>query len=139
MRHLFKIGQSYAREEILPFVGSKQRFSGIVYGSAEPDLVVVFTGSRHGTRAGYLDRWNDDGSFSYCGLGTTGNQRLVGANKVLVDPLRTVLLFETWRPRGTSKGKNWFLGDHLVAGYGWEVGQGESGRGSVTYRNPCAG
>ena len=124
MHQPFKIGQSYAREEILPFVGSKQRFSSIVYGSVKPDLVAVFTGSRHGTRAGYLDHRNDDGSFSYCGQGTTGNQRLMGANRVLVDPLRTVLLFETWRPRGTWKGRNRFLGDHLVAGYGWETGQG---------------
>ena len=124
MHHPFKVGQSYAREEILPFVESKQRFSGIVYGAAEPGLVAVFTGSRHGARAGYLDRWNDDGSFSYCGQGSTGNQRLTGANKVLVDPHRTVLLFETWRTRGTWKGKNRFLGEHLVAGYGWERGQG---------------
>ena len=128
MRHPFKAGQNYIREEILPFVGSKQRFSGIVYGAAEPGLVVVFTGSRHGTRAGYLDHWNDDGSFSYCGQGTTGTQRLMGANKVLVDPLRTVLLFETWRPRGTWKGMNRFLGDLLVAGYGWESGLGARAR-----------
>ncbi len=124
MRHPFKSGQSYAREEILPFLGSQQRFSGIVYGAAEPGLVAVFTGSRHGTRAGYLDHWNSDGSFSYCGQGATGNQRLAGANRILVDPLRTILLFETWRPRGTWKGRNRFLGEHLVAGYAWERGQG---------------
>lgn len=125
MRHPFRVGQSYAREEILPILGSKQRQSGIVYGAAEPGLIAVFTGSRHGTRAGYLDHWNDDGSFSYCGQGTKGDQRLTGANKVLVDPLRTVLFFETWRPRGTWKGRNRFLGEHLVAGYHWERGQGD--------------
>lgn len=125
MRHQFKVGQSYAREEILPFLGSKQRFSGIVYGVAEPAMVAVFTGSRHGTRAGYLDHWNDDGSFSYCGQGTKGDQQLTGANKVLADPLRTVLLFETWRPRGSWKGRNRFLGEHLVAGYYWERGRGD--------------
>ena len=125
MRHPFKVGQSYAREEILPFLVSKQRFSGIVYGAAEPGLVGVFTGSRHGTRAGYLGHWNDDGSFSYCGQGTKGDQRLTGANKVMVDPLRTVLFFETWRSRGTWKGRNRFLGEHLVAGYRWERGQGD--------------
>ena len=125
MRHPFKVGQSYAREEILPFLGSKQRFSGIVYGAVEPGMVAVFTGSRHGTRAGYLDHWNDDGSFSYCGQGTKGDQRLTGANKIMVDPVRTVLFFETWRPRNTWKGRNRFLGEHLVAGYHWERGQGD--------------
>lgn len=125
MRHPFKIGQSYAREEILPFLGSKQRQSGIVYGAAEPGLIAVFTGSRHGARAGYLDHWNDDGSFSYCGQGTKGDQRLTGANGILVDSLRTVLFFETWRPRNTWKGRNRFLGEHLVAGYHWERGQGD--------------
>ena len=123
MHHPFKIGQSYAREEILPFLGSKQRFSGIVYGSAEPALVAVFTGSRHGASAGYQDHWNDDGSFSYCGQGTKGDQRLMGANRILVDRLRTVLLFETWRPRQTWKGRNRFRGEYLVAGYHWERGQ----------------
>ena len=124
MHHPFKVGQSYAREEILPFPGSKQPVSGIVYGSAEPALVAVFTGSRNGTSAGYLDHRNDDGSFSYCGQETKGDQQLTRANRILVDRSRTVLLFETWKPRGTWKGKNRFLGEHLAAGYHWEGGQG---------------
>lgn len=105
-------------------LGSKQPRSGIVYGSAEPSLVAVFTGSRHGTSSGYLDHRNDDGSFSYCGQGTKGDQQLTRANKILIDKSRIVLLFETWKPRGTWKGKNRFLGEHLAAGYHWEGGQG---------------
>ena len=124
MHHPFKVGQSYAREKILPILGSKQLRSGIVYGSAEPALVAAFTGSRHSTSAGYLDHWNDDGSFSYCGQGTTGDQQLTRPNSILIDPLRTVLLFKTWYPPRTSKGKNRFLGEHLVAGHHWESGQG---------------
>ena len=122
MHHPFNIGQSYSREEILPFLGSNQRFSGIVYGAVEPGMVAVFTGSRHGTRAGYLDHWNDDGSFSYCGQGTKGDQRLTGApTRYWSTQFARSCSLRRGDPGDTWKGRNRFLGEHLVAGYHWEA------------------
>lgn len=114
--HHFEVGTSYDREDILSFLGSKQPVSGIAYGSRNRDFLAVFTGGRFGKRAGYTDGWNPDGSFRYCGQGSKGDQRLQGANAVLANHKGTVLVFETWKPRNSWKGRQRFVGDFCVLG-----------------------
>lgn len=87
-------------------------------------MVVVFTGSRHGKRAGYPDRRDSDGTFLYGGQGTVWSQRFAGANRILLEQERTVLLFHTWRPPRSWKGWNRFAGVFLVARYRFEGGRG---------------
>src|SRR5215813_11665108 len=103
--HPFEVGTSYDREEILRFLGSKQPVSGIVYGTRSREFLAVFTGGRFGKRAGYTDGWDSDGIFGYCGQGSRGDQRLQGANAVLAKHAGTVLVFETWKPRNSWKGR----------------------------------
>ncbi len=139
--HPFEIGRSYDREQILAFLGSKQRQSGIVYGKANREYIAVFTGGRSGRRAGYEDGWGPDGTFLYCGQGSKGDQRLARANKVLANHRGIVLLFETWKPKNTWKGKQRFLGEFTVLGFDWFSGSGtrEGDRLLVFSLLPAAG
>ncbi len=93
--HPFVQGESYDREEVLRFLGSKQRQSGIVYGRDIHSYIAIFAGGRSGKTAGYEDGWGSDGTFRYCGQGSRGNQRLTGPNKVLAEHQGMILLFET--------------------------------------------
>jgi 5-methylcytosine-specific restriction protein A len=115
--HSFEVGMSYDREEILNFLGSKQPMSGITYGSKNPEFLAVFTGGRFGKRAGYTDGWDADGIFRYCGQGSKGDQRLQGANAILARHDGAVLVFETWKPRNSWKGRQRFVGDFNVLGH----------------------
>lgn len=119
--HPFIKGESYDREDILDFIGSKQQVDGIVYDKDNPgrDHVAIFTGSRHGKKAGYEDGWGegeDDGIYLYCGRGRKGHQELRGANEILASHRGIVLLFETWMPHGSWKGKQRFVGEFHVLG-----------------------
>lgn len=122
--HPFIRGESYDREQILDFIGSKQHQSGIVHGHESPDFIAIFTGGRHGKRSGYEDGWAPDGLFRYCGQGTRGNQLLISSNKLLSEHQGIVLLFETWKPKNSWKGKQRFLGEYKVIGHEWKTGQG---------------
>jgi 5-methylcytosine-specific restriction enzyme A len=113
--HQFEVGQSYYRESVLLFLGSKQPVSGIVYGGLNADYLAVFTGGRFGKRANYVDGWRD-GAFQYCGQGSKGDQKLVGANARLAGHKGTVLVFETWKPRNSWKGMQRFTGEFRLAG-----------------------
>lgn len=103
MNNPFVVGQSYARSALLKFVGSKQAQSGIIWGPVQSDVVICTSGGRHGVKAGYEDRLNDDGTWDYFGQGETGDQdSSTFANRLLVEGKRSVLLFRTKEPRSTD-------------------------------------
>lgn len=120
--HPFLQGDSYDREQVLAFLGSRQPQSGIVHGTANPDYIAIFTGGRSSKPAGYEDGWGQDGVFRYCGQGARGDQRLTRSNKVLAEHQGIVLIFETWKPRNSWKGRQRFLGEYRMLGYQWQVG-----------------
>jgi 5-methylcytosine-specific restriction protein A len=122
--HPFIRGESYDREQILAAIGSKQPQSGIVYATDNLDYMAVFTGGRHGKRAGYQDEWAPDGTFHYYGQGTRGDQKLSGSNKILALHQGIVLLFFTWKTKKSWKGRQRFLGEFRVLGYDWIEGIG---------------
>lgn len=96
---MFKVNHDYNREALLSFVGSKQNQSGIIWGVEEPGCVIVTSGGRHGKMVGYGDRLNQDGSWSYVGQGSKGDQDPdTFANSLLVEGRRAILLFSTREP-----------------------------------------
>jgi 5-methylcytosine-specific restriction protein A len=96
---MFVINQEYDRIELLLFVGSRQRQSGIIYGNKEPGCIIITSGGKHGDRSGYSDIKNDDGSWSYIGQGGRGDQNPNKIpNRFLTNAERTVLLFSTREP-----------------------------------------
>ena len=85
MNHPFILGQSYDRTDLLAFVGSRQGQSGIIWGTAQPGVVICTSGGRHGAKAGYTDGANDDGTWTYYGQGEKGDQDPNSpANRLLV-------------------------------------------------------
>lgn len=122
--HPFVQGVSYDRENVLAFLGSRQPQSGIVHSHNQDDYVAIFSGGRYAKRVGYQDGWESDGTFRYHGQGAKGDQKLLRGNKVLAEHRGLVLIFETWKPKKSWKGRQRFIGDYLVSGYAWEEGQG---------------
>jgi len=122
--HPFIQGVSYDREDVLGFIGSRQSQSGIVHSSVQDDYIAVFSGGRYAKRVGYQDGWDSDGTFRYHGQGAKGSQKFARGNKVLAEHRGVVLLFETWKPKKSWKGRQRFIGNYMVSGYAWEDGQG---------------
>lgn len=60
---MFEIGKEYERSQLLAFVGSKQRQSGIIWGPEQPGCVIVTSGGRNSKSVGYKDMHNPDGSW----------------------------------------------------------------------------
>jgi 5-methylcytosine-specific restriction protein A len=103
MNHPFILGQSYERSALIAFVGSKQSQSGIIWGSKQPGVVIVTSGGRHASNAGYHDGLNDDGTWTYIGQGEKGDQDPNSfANKILVEGEKSVLLFLTMEPSASQ-------------------------------------
>jgi 5-methylcytosine-specific restriction enzyme A len=95
----FEIGAEYDRDELLHFTGSRLIQSGIIWGPKEPNCLIVTTGGKHATHAGYQDEKNTDGSWFYIGQGSEGDQFVQKkANALLVDGIRNILLFSTREP-----------------------------------------
>ncbi|WP_091170545.1 HNH endonuclease [Mucilaginibacter gossypii] len=95
----FITGQEYERPSLLDFVGSAQQQTGIIWGAKQPRCVIITTGGRHGKNAGYNDLQNPDGTWTYIGQGSKGNQNPAKfSNSLLVDGERDVLLFTTREP-----------------------------------------
>jgi 5-methylcytosine-specific restriction protein A len=95
----FVHGAEYKRVELLSFVGSKQRQSGVLWGPREPGCLICTSGGRHGKRVGYSDEVLPDGTWMYFGQGTEGDQDLANpANSKLASGTRSVLLFTTREP-----------------------------------------
>lgn len=70
--------------------------SGIIWGKKQKNLVICTAGGRHGKHAGYEDRQNNDGTWTYFGQGLRGNQDPDSfSNRLLADGQRLVLLFTT--------------------------------------------
>jgi 5-methylcytosine-specific restriction enzyme A len=96
---MFKVNEEYQRDALLDFVGSKQNQSGIIWGDKEPGCVIITSGGRHGKMVGYGDKPNDDGSWSYIGQGSKGDQDPnTFANSLLTEGSRAVFLFSTREP-----------------------------------------
>jgi len=122
--HSFAEGKEHLRTDLLAFVGSQQRQSGVIWGSKEPGCVVCTTGGRHGRRAGYQDR-EVPGGWMYFGQGTVGDQSLKNAANVRLASGRvSVLLFSTREPSSQEIRENggygklfMFRGEFNVLGY----------------------
>lgn len=96
---MFSQYQEYFRAELVAFVGSKQNQSGIIWGQARPNCIIVTSGGKHGDTAGYSDRKLSDGSWRYIGQGSTGDQSPANyANALLINGNHDVLLFTTREP-----------------------------------------
>jgi len=114
----FSNDQEYFRNELLEFVDSKQQQSGIIWGPKEQGCVIVTSGGRHGKKAGYHDGKNEDGSWTYIGQGSKGNQDPYRfSNSLLTNQQRSVLLFcareinsKEAKERGNHKKKYKFEG-----------------------------
>lgn len=119
---MFEIDQEYDRQELLNFVGSRQVQSGIIWGDKEPGCIIVTSGGKHSDSAGYGDKENPDGTWSYIGQGSTGDQSVDNfANALLINERRDVLLFVTREPsnkeqreRGNRRKRYKFKGIYQV-------------------------
>lgn len=97
--HHFTTDKEYRRQELLDFVGSKQRQSGVIWGSRQPGCVICTSGGRHGKKAGYFDEPLSDGSWFYFGQGGNGDQDPSNAaNSRLASGDRSTLLFTAREP-----------------------------------------
>lgn len=96
---MFELGQEYDRTRLLDFIGSKQRQTGIIWGPKQSGCVIVTSGGKHSKSAGYEDNSNPDGSWTYFGQGSEGDQDPERfANKLLIEAQKSVLLFSTREP-----------------------------------------
>jgi 5-methylcytosine-specific restriction protein A len=126
MNHPFVTGRNYPRASLLAFLGSKQGQSGILWGDCQPGAVICTSGGRHGSKAGYEDRQNSDGSWAYFGQGRSGSQDPARkANRLLVERQRSILLFRTKestadqvRKQNSGKKNYEYRGEFCCAG--WE-------------------
>ena len=123
--HPFIIGKSYLRNDLMEFVGSKERQKGIIYGPKEAGVIIITSGGRHSKNSGYEDTQNEDGTWSYYGQGKTGDQDPKRkSNAMLVSGQRSILLFQTKEPNATEvrkqgnfKKKYVFRGEFVSDGY----------------------
>jgi len=91
-------GGEYVRADLLAFVGSRQRQSGVLWGARRPGALICTSGGRHGIRAGYQDQ-EFLGGWIYFGQGTSGDQSLTNpANRRLASRAYSILLFTTREP-----------------------------------------
>lgn len=136
MNQSFIIGQQYPRSELLMFVGSRQKQSGIIWGPKGAGVVICTSGGRSGKKAGYEDCRNSDGTWNYFGQGENGDQLpTVFANKLLIEGKHSVLLFKAEEPnaaRVRATG-NWkkayeYIGEYCVGS--WDLIIPEEGRRS---------
>jgi 5-methylcytosine-specific restriction protein A len=103
---MFVVSQEYFRDQLLEFVGSKQKQSGIIWGEKDKTCVIVTSGGEGGKSLGYTDRRNEDGTFYYIGQGEKGDQNPNKfANRLLIDGERSVLLFTTKDPSSEQRKK----------------------------------
>lgn len=95
-------GGEYVRADLLAFVGSKQRQSGVLWGARRPGVLICTSGGRHGLRAGYQDQ-EFPGGWIYFGQGTSGDQSLTNpANRRLASGAFSILLFTTREPTASE-------------------------------------
>lgn len=99
----FKLNHEYERSDLLDFVGSRQVQSGIIWGSNNIESVIITSGGKHGKDAGYKDIKHNDGSWTYIGQGSQGDQNPNShANSLLTSRNRTILLFSTREPTASE-------------------------------------
>jgi 5-methylcytosine-specific restriction protein A len=128
---MFNVHQEYDRNELLAFVGSKQGYSGIIWGSKETSCVIVTSGGKAGKSAGYDDSPNDDGTRYYIGQGGEGDQNHDSAsNSLLANGERSILFFSTTEPtakqvreRGNRRKRYKFEGIYEVGSWEYFIPQ----------------
>jgi 5-methylcytosine-specific restriction enzyme A len=114
---LFEIGQVYRRRWLHETYGGNPQ-SGISPLANHP-AILVFTGES-GRQHGYLDRWEDDGTFRYYGEGQVGDMKFERGNTALRDHTaagRDVHLFES---RTTPPHHVRYEGPMVCAGFEYE-------------------
>jgi 5-methylcytosine-specific restriction protein A len=95
------------------------RFGGQERGGiATPkNTPAVFLFSGHsGTKHGYADRFEADGSFHYCGEGQEGPMRMVRGNAAVRDHAiqgKDLLLFQTTKKKGEAR----YVGEFVCSGW----------------------
>jgi 5-methylcytosine-specific restriction enzyme A len=127
--HPYLIGEEYDRAALSDFVGSRQTQTGILWGEKEPGVVICTSGGRHGAKAGYFNRKNADGSWTYFGQGEIGDQDPNKySNRQLVEAIKSILLFRTQEPRaakikqtGSWKKSYTFEGEFVSGGWDWFI------------------
>lgn len=125
----FEPGCIYVRTKLLGFVGSRQLRSGIIWGQAEPGVVICTSGGRHAAEAGYEDKPKEDGTWDYFGQGSTGDHDPHKyANRMLVEAQRSILFFRTKesstaaaRIAGSQRKSYRFIGEFCVGGWEFRV------------------
>lgn len=126
---MFHLYQEYDRNELLAFVGSKQGYSGIIWGPKEPTCVIVTSGGKGAKSAGYGDGLNEDGTRYYIGQGSKGDQDPKSAsNSLLANKERSILFFSTTEPttqqvqeRGNRRKRYKYEGIFQVASWDYHV------------------
>ena len=124
---MFKIGKEYLREDLLRFLGSKQQQSGIIWGPLNEEYIILTSGGRHGAKAGYQDKCHANGSWTYFGQGSKGDQDICRhSNRLLSKKDKRILLFTTREPTPleVERRQSWakyykFEGTFTVTG--WET------------------
>jgi 5-methylcytosine-specific restriction protein A len=102
---MFVIGNLYERPELLNFIGSKQRQSGIIWNKEGSDTIIITTGGRHTKRVSYSDSQQEDGNWIYTGQGETGDQNPYSfANSLLsnLEDNKKIMLFSTREPNAAE-------------------------------------
>jgi 5-methylcytosine-specific restriction protein A len=110
----FTPGVVYNRKrDIHDQFGGQER--GGIATPTNASAVILFSGHT-GTKHGYADSFEPDGSFHYCGEGQKGDMRMVRGNVAIRDhALRgnDVLLFQTTKKKGEAK----YVGEFVCRGW----------------------
>ncbi|MFH8609372.1 hypothetical protein ACH4D5_18025 [Streptomyces sp. NPDC018029] len=110
-------GDTIRRTELHSLYGGSSQ--GEISPSGTSDNILIFTEAGSGHQRGYLDTWNEDGTFHYTGEGRTGDQRMIRGNKAIFehrDTGKRLRLFEG--TRGTVR----YLGEWTLdqeQAYSW--------------------
>lgn len=82
----FQVGALYSRQNDVHGLLGGQKQGGIST-PAQSKVVIIFTGEA-GKSHGYEDRWDDDGVFHYFGEGQSGDMKMMGGNRAILNHLQ---------------------------------------------------
>ncbi|HCW0157064.1 HNH endonuclease [Pseudomonas aeruginosa] len=124
----FEVGEIYDRREDIhgPFGGSKQ--SGISPSKKAP-VVFLFTGDS-GKQYGYQDHFDEAGVYHYTGEGQSGDMRLSGGNKAVLNHAQEGRSLHLFKSLGKKAGKSLgqkYLGEFVCADHYWAEGEDREG------------
>lgn len=128
----FVVGEIYDRRSELhkPYGGGWQ--SGISSSSLYP-LIFLFAG-HSGTRHGYADRPEDDGTFIYTGEGQRGDMKMTRGNLAILQHSMNAKALHLFRT--LKKGAQRYVGEFVYGGHEWIVKPDTDGldRNAIVFR-----